>query len=221
MGYSHMRDDDPQSLNDDLVRTFTVSAAAPSPSSSEPKRIGTRTFEVTVRNVGDVTGHLFRAHVRGGVQAEVVGFGGEFRIEQEDGEVVAFVAGGVGITPLLGQTEALDHRRIQLWWSVRAADLDFVEDVMRGWEEKAPFVRVFVSGDVDGEAEVVMKRLEHKRGVIVKRRRIEEGDFEVGRASEGKVQDVRRWYVCAGKELTGRLEKWLDGWEVVTENFDY
>lgn len=27
MGYSHMRDDDPTSLNDDYIRTFTVSSS--------------------------------------------------------------------------------------------------------------------------------------------------------------------------------------------------
>ena len=211
MGYSHMRDDDPRSLNDDLVRTFTVSGTSPSENTK-----GVRQLEVTMKNVGVVTKHLFRANMRGGVHAEIVGFGGEFKIEQDGGEVVAFVAGGVGITPLLGQMSTLERKGVKVWWGVKAADLGFVEDVVGGWERKGLVAKVFVSGEVDEEGEAAVKRLQ-KMGVVVRRRRMEENDF----VERSEVEDVRRWYVCAGKELTGRLEKWLDGREVVTENFDY
>ncbi|KAK4905841.1 hypothetical protein LTR49_024932 [Elasticomyces elasticus] len=53
-GYSHMREDDPRSLNDDFVRTFTVS----SPPGGRPdlvRRLKDDEFEITIRNVGVVT----------------------------------------------------------------------------------------------------------------------------------------------------------------------
>ena len=43
-GYSHMRDDDPRSLNDDYVRTFTVSSAM-------GRGLPHDEFEITFRNV--------------------------------------------------------------------------------------------------------------------------------------------------------------------------
>ena len=66
-GYSHMRDDDPQSLNDDYVRTFTVSSAA-------GQDLPHDEFEITMRNVGVVTNFLFRQNVHGGLELPLKGF---------------------------------------------------------------------------------------------------------------------------------------------------
>ena len=46
-GYGHMRDDDPKSLNDDYVRTFTGSSSA-------GRDLPDDEFEITMRNVGEV-----------------------------------------------------------------------------------------------------------------------------------------------------------------------
>ncbi|KAI7204387.1 oxidoreductase [Hortaea werneckii] len=59
IGYSHMRDDDPRSLNDDFVRTFTVSSPPGDP--PDPvRRLKDDEFEITVRRVGVVTEFLFK-----------------------------------------------------------------------------------------------------------------------------------------------------------------
>jgi hypothetical protein len=52
-GYSHMRDDDPKSLNDDYLRTFTVS-------SHHGEGLHGEEFEMTIRNIGNVTSFLMR-----------------------------------------------------------------------------------------------------------------------------------------------------------------
>ena len=52
LGYSHMRDEDPLSLNDDYVRTFTVSSGQDALPENE--------FELTIRNVGKVSGLKLR-----------------------------------------------------------------------------------------------------------------------------------------------------------------
>lgn len=62
-GYSHMRDDDPMSLNDDLIRTFTVS-------SSMQGNLPQDEFEITIRNVGKVTKFLFRQNVKAGIEGK-------------------------------------------------------------------------------------------------------------------------------------------------------
>jgi hypothetical protein len=106
IGYSHMRDDDPKSLNDDFLRTFTVS-------SRQDVLDGHDQFEITIRRVGPVTDFLFRHNTRSGLEIPLQGFGGEFFIQQGVGEKVSFIAGGVGITPLLAQVHDLDLKRLQ------------------------------------------------------------------------------------------------------------
>ncbi|KAL9623607.1 MAG: hypothetical protein Q9160_002063 [Pyrenula sp. 1 TL-2023] len=112
IGYSHMRDDDPRSLNDDWVRTFTICSAAPatiannaasdkadaSETATSTKSEGKTTeFEILIRSVGPVTRHL-AAHAqqrqqqqqRGiDLKASVNGFGGSFCITHSENENAA------------------------------------------------------------------------------------------------------------------------------------
>ena len=135
IGYSHMRDDDPRSLNDDFVRTFTVSSPPGNP--PDPvRRLKDDEFEITVRRVGAVTGEMFKyvgseggRRTGLGLEVGVKGFGGEFEVrlegEGEGGDVeietetVGFVAAWVGITPLLPSLGSLDLRRLRVLWTVR------------------------------------------------------------------------------------------------------
>ncbi|KAL3447307.1 hypothetical protein BJX65DRAFT_318197 [Aspergillus insuetus] len=116
--YSHMADTAPGSINDDRVRTWTVS------SSHEEGDI--TWFELTMREMkgGAVTGALFdilRGHSGGKtggqvaidiarpVVVDIVGVSGEFTIGE--GEIDAlWVAGGIGITPFLAMLDALARR---------------------------------------------------------------------------------------------------------------
>lgn len=67
IGYSHMRDDDPRSLNDDFVRTFTVSGFYQQQHQQHQQKeetlgkCGGDEFEITIRKVGGgvVTNFLF------------------------------------------------------------------------------------------------------------------------------------------------------------------
>jgi NAD(P)H-flavin reductase len=121
-GYSHMRDDDPRSLNDDYLRTFTVSSFPKSDTLSEE-------FEITVRKVGKVTGYLFQSNERSGLEIPLRGFGGEFRFQENDGEgLIPFVASGVGITPLLGQLPGIKVSRVRIFWTVNVKDIALVCD---------------------------------------------------------------------------------------------
>lgn len=97
VGWSHMRDDDPTSLNDDYVRTFTVSSVPLPPSpvkgggagngdgdgdgGDDLVKDGTE-MQITVRKHGPVTGLLWRWNLQVPLEVPVLGFGGaeEFRM---------------------------------------------------------------------------------------------------------------------------------------------
>jgi NAD(P)H-flavin reductase len=114
--YQHMANSAPGSINDDRVRTWTVSSA------HEGQEVNW--FELTMRkmNQGAVTGALFNIldnyqqgtwgiplHIDTNVAADVVGITGDFYLGQDD--VKAFwVAGGIGVTPFLSMLSALSNR---------------------------------------------------------------------------------------------------------------
>ena len=206
IGYSHMRDDDPTSLNDDFIRTFTVSSA--------PAALPSGEFQITIRKVGAVTGFLFRQQGSrsGDIEVGVKGFGGEFEVRQEDAEEeVAFIAAGVGITPLLPSLDTLELKRLVVLWSVRAEDLAIVKEVARLHPRFATSARVFVTGDVrTKEAEIAELKA---MGCQIQASRMAEADVD--------VQWVKRFYVCAGVPMRRQLEGWLSGKELIYEDFNY
>jgi NAD(P)H-flavin reductase/predicted pyridoxine 5'-phosphate oxidase superfamily flavin-nucleotide-binding protein len=208
IGYEHMRDDDPTSLNDDFVRTFTIS--------SIPKPAGEDEFDITIRNVGPVTKFLFKQNERAGFGVPVLGVGGEFKISQRDEEVITpFVAGGVGITPLLGHLGALDMAsgRFRLFWTLRVADVDLALDTVKQSSELAKSTAIFFTGDSSGDE--LRGKLEELKamGVEAALRRLAKEDLD-------KV-DAKVWYLCAGKMFRKQVLEWLKGKEVVFEDFDY
>lgn len=204
IGYSHMRDDDPKSLNDDFLRTFTVSSRQGALDDHDQ-------FEITIRKVGPVTEHLFRHNVRADLEVPLQGFGGEFFIEQAIGEEISFVAGGVGITPLLAQAADFDLKKLRLYWTVRANDLGLVIDTFDRIPGLAESTRLFITGLVDEESES-WKKLEASVAVL-QRRRIAKGDLDADPAS--------RWYLCTGTAFRNSLVSWLEGKAVLYEDFNY
>ncbi|KAK8121013.1 hypothetical protein PG999_005133 [Apiospora kogelbergensis] len=249
-GWSHMRDDDPQSLNDDFVRTFTVSSSSvPSSSSSSSVPIE---FEITVRRHGPATGMLAKWNMRVPLELPILGFGGEeaFRLpllmqaagnEAKDHATQkttsVFVAGGVGITPLMAQASGVllssptdlgggDDTPLPLTvlWSLRRDDLALAVKVV----EKDPglgkdgITTLFVTGAVEDEEEAQrhVARLE-EMGVVVKMGRMGR-DNVLGAASGGRFgENKRRFFCCTGPELMKRLLQWTEGEDVVFESFQY
>ncbi|KAF1962684.1 oxidoreductase-like protein [Byssothecium circinans] len=211
MGYSHMRNDDPRSLNDDFVRTFTVSSIPKAGQAAQKE------FEITIRNVGVVTNYLFRQNDRAGFEVPVVGIGGEFKIEQKDdaGPLTPFIAGGVGITPLLGQlqTLAVSREKFKLLWTARLSDVNLTLNVLRRHPDLAECTDIFFTGaDLTEETEEAVAEL-RQLGAKVETRRMIKSDVDAVNAST--------WYLCAGNPLRKELLSWLEGRVVVFENFDY
>ncbi|KZL76278.1 oxidoreductase FAD-binding domain-containing protein [Colletotrichum tofieldiae] len=209
VGWSHMRDDEPQSLNDDYVRTFTVSC---------PPGDG-KEVEITARRKGPVTDMLWRWNPRVPLEIPVLGFGGEeaFRLGRREGDGVeeVFVAAGVGITPLLAQAGGVlgTGGRVKVFWSVRGQDLKLVREVCGKIDGLGGVLRAFVTGRV-GEAEEEAIREIEALGATVERRRLGEGDVK-DRAGK------KRFFLCTGPDMLKVLNVWLEGEEVAWEDFAF
>jgi NAD(P)H-flavin reductase len=215
MGWSHMRPEDPQSLNDDFVRTFTISSPPPT-----DLRYGAE-FEITARTHGPATRFLSRHNIRVPLELPVVGFGGEdearISLHGED-ELAVFIAAGVGITPLLAQAGALiggkslQDLRLRVLWSLRAVDMPLAVDVLDKLAGLAQLVNLYVTGNIGEPERETLARIKAS-GVSVEARRMRRDDVTGG----GR----RKYHLCVGTELQRLLMKWLDGREVVTESFNY
>lgn len=128
-GYHHMAPRNPIAVNDDRIRTWTISSAAQHPIQC------TRTFDITMREKrgGAVTGPLFRlaktlqeqtpesmADLRDlGIRSQLVGITGDFTLPDNRDEPkinipdkMLWVAGGIGVTPFLSMLSSL---RTKFW----------------------------------------------------------------------------------------------------------
>ena len=249
VGYSHMRDDDPKSLNDDFVRSFTISnppSPPPPPSSPPLLSAGQRgggiegmQVQLTVRRHGPVTG-LLLAHPLGAgaglLEVPVLAVGGEegFRMltaaatsassdggseeKKKEEKKAVFVAGGIGITPLLAQAPGVlaSGREVEVLWSVRGEDLGLVEDSLERIKGLGAVVRVFVTGKPGNEVEGMVERV-RELGARVEVRRMERGDLL------GARDAVRgtKYFGCASPAMLRSVVDWLGEEEVVFESFEY
>ncbi|KAF3491332.1 oxidoreductase [Arthroderma uncinatum] len=221
MGYSHMRDDDPASINDDYIRTFTVS--------SHPGRnLAKNEFEITVRKKGNATSHLFRSSERSGLELSLRGFDGDFRFEccnadhspDQDNSILPFIAGGIGITPVIAQLPDIDISRLKLFWSISLKDIGLVYDVFEKFPELPKATILFLTS-ASASAEESLDEGEKKKlasvtssGASIERRRLKHEDLS-------SVPDSDVWYLCAGTELKTAATNWLTGKRLVYEDFNY
>jgi ferredoxin-NADP reductase/predicted pyridoxine 5'-phosphate oxidase superfamily flavin-nucleotide-binding protein len=115
--YHHMNNDNPQSVNDDYVRTWTISTSPP----FDPN---TNTFEATnkvsctIKHAPKgVMSSLLHSHSidqQPPLHVKFVGVGGEFTCFDKCNqapEKLLFVAGGIGVTPLLAMLEGLSQTK--------------------------------------------------------------------------------------------------------------
>lgn len=210
-GYEHMNESDPQSLNDDYVRTFTVSSV---PATAGEK---VQDLQITARRHGPATALLERQNLRVPLELSVMGFGGnaDFQLptKRDDTRQAVFIAGGVGITPILAQGQAVldSGARLSLLWTLKAEDVPLAEDTFRRIPGLAKVTQIFVTGDKgsDGTQSVV------EAGAVVVKRRANETDL-AGLKGPGS-----KFFLCAPPGLVKQVTAWLDGEEVVWEDFGY
>lgn len=219
MGYSHMKEDDPTSINDDFIRTFTIS--------SHPQKLAKNEFEITARKNGSATTLLFRSTERSMLDLSMRGFGGDlqFKRSPEDavglngGVVIPFVAGGIGITPLLGQLPDIDISQLRLLWSISISDIGLAHDVFDQFPELPKSTALFVTRSEQLESKLSdgdKAKLESVlgSGTQVYRRRM-------GKEDTDAVPDTPVWYLCADSGLKAAALNFLTGKQVLSEDFFY
>ncbi|KAF5013823.1 hypothetical protein FDECE_180 [Fusarium decemcellulare] len=205
-GYSHMADHDPQSINDDYVRTFTISNP---PNKNE--------IQITARKHGPVTNFLWRHNLRVPLDIPVIGFGGEeaFRMPlKSQGSKSIFIAAGVGITPLLAQAPAVleEDASFQLLWSLRFEDLPLAVDTFSKIPGLSSKTKLFLTGLAENDE---LRASVKQAGAEIEERRIGTGDI-----ARLKGQGSR-FFLCTGPALLSALEGWLQGEKVAWEDFGY
>ncbi|RHZ48737.1 hypothetical protein CDV55_100120 [Aspergillus turcosus] len=208
LGYCHMQDDDPLSLNDDYVRTFTVS--------SHPGHgLPANEFEITVRKHGNVTSHLFRTSERAGLEVPLKGFGGEFRLDNQGNDCpIPFIAGGIGITPVIAQLPGIDASRLHLLWSISITDVGLVFDTFKRSPQLPRSTTLFLTGP-EPKDEQGSRQLDAviSSGARIEHRRMEARDLDTS------LGDT--WYFCGSPSLKGSVMTWLAGKRVIYEDFTY
>lgn len=122
---------------------------APISISSSPSR-SDRTFELCVRNVGDVTGALHR--MKAGDQIGIRGpFGRGFPIEKFRGKDVLFAPGGLGLAPLRSLiNQVLDERalfdRVIILYGAKSPSEMLFKDELAEWDAR-PDVELMLTVD--------------------------------------------------------------------------
>ncbi|KAK6513127.1 hypothetical protein TWF506_009293 [Arthrobotrys conoides] len=207
-GYRHMDDSDPQGLNDDYIRSFTVSSYPGQFTGRDEEK-----FEITIRRVGTVTRYLFQQNPGAALEVPIQGFGGDFFVEKCEGGKVGIVAAGVGITPFIAQWKGIMESGIdvRLFWTVKEEDLGVVKDLLgrKGMEGMKDALRLFVTGRREGADDIQVEAKE------IIERRINKGDV----VEEG--DEARKWYICTGDAMRKQVTEWLHGREVSWEEFTY
>lgn len=215
-GWSHMRDEDPRSLNDDYLRTFTVS------SPPTQKAVQNAEFEMIIRNVGKATGYLFEQKADGSFPLPFRGFGGEFRFSTNH-QHIGFIAAGIGITPVLSQLSSMSKGEIQklhLLWAIRTEDIGLVSATLRQYPELVKCTKLFLTGEKPPARGSLQARKTLgfllQSEVHIERRRLEEPDISLLK-NETDVE----WYMCVGPAMKGHVLNWLAGTRVIYEDFNY
>ncbi|UKZ79744.1 hypothetical protein TrVFT333_007505 [Trichoderma virens FT-333] len=208
-GWSHMRDHDPQSLNDDFIRTFTVSNT---PRDTE--------LQITVKKHGPATGFLWRHKAGTPLKLSVLGFGGQesFRMPVQGASKKSphsiFIAAGVGITPLLAQAPALlsAESDVNVLWSLRGEDLNLAVDSFKRIDGLAAITKLFITGDYfDSKLAQKVQSL----GSDIAFRRMMEDDLKALKGEQ------RKFFLCTGPTMLQGVKGWLTGEQVVWEDFGY
>ncbi|KAJ7213010.1 hypothetical protein GGX14DRAFT_619825, partial [Mycena pura] len=196
--YAHMAPSKPTSVNDDSIRTWTIS--------SSHLRVGARSYSLTMREKpgGAVTGPLFAiarklAELKPEALADSRALQLRVGIVGVTGDFVLWVAGGIGLTPFLSMLKSLRASTNRTDWDIRFVLATAEPDVL------VPLIAEAVGGsDVSLTLDVFTRQdamREVFEGLVIRKHagRLPV-DFFVAHVDEFQLQE-RKVYLCGSPEF--------------------
>jgi predicted ferric reductase len=112
-------------------------------------------------------------------------------VQQNSDGIIAFVAGGIGITPLLAQLEDIDISRLRLFWSLHVSDIGLVYDTFQHNASLPKFCVLCLSGQIASirEEDLLKREAILNSAVSIEQRRVQANDLT--------SVDAEAWYLCA------------------------
>ena len=166
--YQHMADDAPQSLNDDFVRSWTISSIPEIDDKGE--YFPSTKFSCTIKNkyTGAISPMLHRwaIHRRTDLSIKFIGVEGAFTCFDENHHLkhdkLLFIAGGIGITPFMTMLKVVQRRNIK-------ADIIFLfsargEEAVLGkqFKDAGIVTQIFNTGDERSKNDSIDRRIQYK-----------------------------------------------------------
>jgi len=116
------------------------------------------------------------------------------------------------LLPCLGE---LDLRRVEVLWSLRREDVGLAVDVLAANLGLRDTVRLFLTG-VGGSGSEVEEHLK-----TLSEMDINLHDRRMARDDTKHLDEVERWYICTGTPQRLSVLEWLQGKEVIYEDFNF
>jgi len=203
--YRHMADDNPQSLNDDYIRSWTISSVPDIDGKGE--YAPSSRFSCTIKNKsgGAISPMLHRwARNRSyhpDLNIKFIGAEGDFTCFDEHHnlkyEKLLFIAGGVGITPFLCMLKVIQKRKVKvdlvLLFSARGEEVQLAKRFL----ETGTDARIF-----DTERDGMVEKVNY---VEAFQRRIESEDIAAVPALK-----ERGVYLCGPTEFMNAVRSYLE-----------
>ncbi|KAF9076764.1 hypothetical protein BDP27DRAFT_1283537 [Rhodocollybia butyracea] len=226
--YAHMAQSNPKSLNDDRIRTWTVSSSS------------TYDFSLTMREIprGVITGAIFNLARSIGqsrpdllldtseleIRLGFIGISGSFCLPPpvKDSETkLLWIAGGIGLTPFLGMLNALKEDTKGSRWDIHMVLSTREPEVLLPLLDAAdiPADRVTFTLDLFSTEKSIDSSESQPEGVRVHRGRVDSMFWET-------IDTERKVYLCGPKPfeqavLEGLASRGIGTDEIMIEGFAY
>jgi predicted ferric reductase len=121
------------------------------------------------------------------------------REKKQSGGIVPFIAGGVGITPVLGQLSSIDVPQLRLPWSTGLGGIGLVVGTFEKYPQLVQSTTLFVTSK---EAYLDERELNILNTVIRSRVKTARSRLEKSDVDEVNGQPrIDEWYICVGPDL--------------------